>query len=203
VVTVSVIGTGMEAIQAAAIQMLVTNLPAALAAEQASWVTADATMESVLGHGIPLPVALETIPSQNIYPGHVPSLIEAPLHKYPNLCVLVDQLSGDTDTLDNFWVPTAALAVEIMVKSGFYDTDDATGVGEEICNRRILRTVNAVATVFEQNRTLGGVVEPFSDPQRISVSDVFVRREEKSRGPRWFWQGARIDYNVPKIQRAY
>jgi hypothetical protein len=202
---ITVTGTGQEEIARAMLLQLVDDLPAAITAEAAAWASRDTALEAILQQGIDLPVAVEQIPTNRMYLGHRPSLIDASVDYYPNLAVMVDGSSQGVDAaLDQVFSIRCTAFVEVMVKAGPYDQEDKTGVGEDLVNRRIQRTANAIVNVFNTGqRTLGGLVEEIADPASVRISDVFVRREEKARGPRWFWQGARIDYPVLKIMRGY
>jgi hypothetical protein len=198
-------GTGMEQIARAMLLQLVANLPTAITTEANDWTQRDVDLEAVLQQGITLPITVEQIATNRMYLGHRPSLIEAPVDFYPNLAVMVDGSAAGPDLgLDQVFSMRDTAFIEVMVKAGPYDQDDHSGVGEDLVNRRIQRTVNAVVNVFDTGpRTLGGLVQEIPDPASVRISDVFVRRDEKSRGPRWFWQGARIDYAVSKIMRGY
>lgn len=202
---ISLTGTGQEEIQRAATLLMAANLSAAIVAEAASWTVLDQQMETIMGQGVPLPIVVEDVPTTRIYPGHRPSLIEASVDLYPNVSVMCAGSGSDADRgLDQVWSRICNLVVETMVKAGPYDEEDRSGIGEDICNRRAQRLTNAVISVVTNNNTLGGLVEPITDtPARVLISDVFVRREEKGRGPRWLWQVSRIEWAVSKIELAF
>jgi hypothetical protein len=96
---------------------------------------------------------------------------------------------------------TTRLWIEVMVKSigsdAFTDAEDAAAA--EAVNNRLMRTAQAVHTTMKAGpaRTLNGAVPKIGQIlPTITNGDVFVRRQEKGRGPRWFWQGARLEYVI-------
>lgn len=202
--TIDITGTGMEQIGREVLLILATHLNDELAVVEAAWAERDAALEAAIPHGTP-PITLERFEALNMHLGHIPSLIEAPVHQYPNLAVLVDT-SGTANAdaqLDHAWARVDNLAVEMMVKAGPYDRDDTSGIGEDVCNRRVQRTIEAAVRVLAAHRTLDGLVQEIPEMVRVAISDVFVKYDEDDRGPKFFWQGARLDYSIPTIQQAY
>jgi hypothetical protein len=96
-----------------------------------------------------------------------------------------------SDQYDQIDVYRDNLFVEIMVKA----TQDE---GEEIVNRRVQRTAEAVNICILRNETLNGIVAGFDTAPTLRLSDVFTRKERTAYGPEWFWQGARLEYAVRK-----
>jgi hypothetical protein len=186
-------------IQKAAVTILYGNLNAAIDAINATNAVLDAAWYTGLSRTDPM-FAAEHIPGDNFYAGHVPGLINAPVAKYPNVACIANSGTPQESTDDWGEMYTLTLAVEIMCKShSIGDADDETQAQLEV-NARVQRTMEAVHAVLstETNRTLGGLVPKIAATPAVIVSDVFTRREEKSRGPKWFWQGARLEYAVDK-----
>jgi hypothetical protein len=134
---------------------------------------------------------VEPIEPDNIYEGHRPSLIKAPVDRYPNCSVWTVRAvpAPGSASLDQVSVYRDLAFVEVMVKSAD---------SEEEVNRRLLRTVEAANIVVMQDPTLGGTVHGIDDDVTVNVSDVFTRTERTAYGPEWYWQGARLEYTVRK-----
>lgn len=177
---------GMESLGLDVLLRLAASVNTAIHAQTSLWSSRDLDYASAMGLTY-TPVIMEDIDKANMHLGHVPALIDAPIEQYPNLSVLSPDLSpvptGGWDQGDDY---ALTFYVEIMVKDI---------VSQELVNRRAQRTMNAVHSVVMGDKTLGG---KYSDLHvtAAGVSDVFIRREAKSRGPEWYWQGARLDYRV-------
>lgn len=182
--------TGLEQTQRSAFLTLFDFLNVAIDFVESNWAASD--LEFAAHIGIPLlPFTLERIEPQNFYEGHRPSLIQAPVEKYPNVSIWCVRSSPhpESDMSDNVDVWNNLLYVEIMCKSL---------LDEGEVNKRISRTVEAAHLVMINNPTLGGVVAGIEGDVSVSISDVFTRRENTSYGPNWYWQGARLEYVVRK-----
>jgi hypothetical protein len=187
--------SGLEVVQTEALVVLYEQLNDALTDMEIHCAHADGLLADRLGVDVPT-LTLEPIdqtprldsPFGNFYIGHRPSLIDAPIEHYPNVCVIADRFDPiggfdqGTDVLDR-------LRIEIMVKS----LD-----GEESVNKRIVRTADAVLAVIQANTTLNGTVAGLEDQQRGFIGAVFPRESQTSYGSRWYWQGARLDFTVRK-----
>lgn len=178
-----------ELIGRSALMQLLASVNTEIAIHASAWAARDMELDSVRGLSYS-PVELEAVAYEHMYHGHIPTLIDAPLELYPNLSVMASRVS---DIPNGGWdqeghLHRVELAVEVMVKSL---------ESEENVNKRIQRTSDAVNQVILNDPTLRGLVSS-TEFVSVDVSDVFVRREEKSRGPRWFWQGARLEYTIDK-----
>lgn len=185
---------GLERLGREVLLRLAASVNSAIHAQTSTWAAADLDFASQMGITYS-PLVLESITKANMHLGHVPALIDAPIEQYPNLSVLAPDIkplptaSAGWDQGDEY---LASFYVEIMVK----DVES-----QENVNKRCQRTLDAVNSVI--------VAEPsftarysYLSLNAVGVSDVFIRREIKSRGPEWFWQGARLDYQV-RIPVAY
>jgi hypothetical protein len=180
---------GIEAIQRAAFVQLFADLNPALAQMSLYMTSSDEQIAALTG--IPYePTSVEPIVVENFYEGHRPSLINAPIEKYPNCAVMANQATpGVPDLIDQADAYRCVLAVEIMVKS--YENEGTT-------NRRVQRTAEAVNVALMKDQTLGGAVASFDAPPVVVIGDLFVRKERTSYGPEWYWQGARLEYAIRK-----
>lgn len=170
------------------IKILYDNLNNKITSLSSGWATADAAYFTSIGRTNP-GITVETIDSSNFYPGVVPSLINAPIENYPNVAAFAYLANPQISRDDNADFLTVALRIEVMVKS----------VNSELeVNSRLSRTLQAAQRVMMDNRTLNGLVLKIGVP-RETKGDVFVRREEKSRGDRWFWQGGALEFTVDKF----
>jgi hypothetical protein len=181
---------GKELIQRQAIIVLYNHLNTKIAEMNGVWAQEDADFYSALNLGN-VDFFVEPIEDFNFYAGTIPSLINAPIENYPNVCAIcyfgnVPSSSDDTGELYN-----ATLGIEIMVKS--LDS-------EQEVNSRIQKTLDAVHLTFMdslENRTLNNTILSLNAPVS-SVGDVFARREKTSHGDRWYWQGGALQYTVNK-----
>lgn len=193
----------LERIARAAIKILYDGLNTEIAAQNSTWgATAnwwdDASFWTSIGQET-RSITVETIQADNFYVGHVPSLIDAPIDRYPNVCALA--YSGDIIPSTDDWSEQYAvmLAVEIMVKAECDATKPdqaADRLAAELVNARTHRTLAAVKKVLEADRNFKQLVPRVSNTPNEVVTNVFVRREERGHGPRWFWQGARLDFRI-------
>lgn len=181
---------GLEQIQRQAFYVLFENLNSTI--DEIATAMDQSDQEFAVRTGRPYEqIIIENIDNQNFYEGHRPSLIKAPVERYPNVSIwgvravptpesaLLDQISSYSDLL----------YVEIMANSP-KDEGEA--------NKRLLRTVEAANVCIMRDTTLQGAVFGLNTDPSLNVSDVFTRRERTSYGPEWYWQGARIEYAVRK-----
>jgi len=144
---------------------------------------------------------VEHIEQGNFYPGHVPSLMDAPIDKYPNLAVMANRADALPSTDDWAEQYAVGLAVEIMCRaecSSDRPSQDEDARAAELVNMRINRTVVAAHKVMMSDaaRSFMSLVPKIGNTPNVITTDVFVAHQEKGRGPRWFWQGARLDYRI-------
>jgi hypothetical protein len=197
-------GLALEAMQRMAIRILHAELDAELVMVAAEKAQEDADFYTEMGLE-PQEITLE--PVAKFHAGHRPSLIEAPLEDYPNVSTMAYNAvarAGSDDTA--VWYDTR-LAVEVMVKAIGGTLEERFSrenqAAEELVNVRIQRTADAAHRVMLRHRTLDGLVTQLGDTPTVNVGDVFERRANKGVGSRWLWQGARLDYVVPKYVELY
>lgn len=180
---------GLERVGRQMLLQLYDGLNTEIAARNTLWVSRDQTFATQTGLVVP-PITLETVVATNFHHGHIPSLIDAPVEKYPNVAVLASSArpTGGDSGIDQGDEYIITAYVEIMIKSL---------VSQEETNARALRMAEAVHTVIMRDTTLGGIVTG-ADLVSADITDVFIRREAKARGTEWFWQGSRLDYNIRK-----
>lgn len=181
---------GLEIVQRQALFMLMDNVNPVL--EEVNFFMQELDEELADKTGVPfVPTTVEEIAPQNFVEGHRPSLISAPLENYPNCAVWAvrAQPTPGSNDFDQLSVHSDVIYIEIMVKSI---------ESEEMVNRRIHRTTEAVHIVMNQDRTLNGTVSGYLTDPVIDISDVFTRKGRTSYGQHWFWQGARLQYSVRK-----
>jgi len=143
---------------------------------------------------------VEAIANENFYPGTIPSLINAPIEKYPNVCVICYRGSPKTSQDDLGENYTHTLAVEIMVKSGtFLDNDPVEHIifNEQEVNSRIQKTLDAAHLTLLDNRRLNNTIPELPAPE-ATIGDLFVRRTAGGQGDKWYWQGGTLQYNLDK-----
>lgn len=196
-------GIGLEEIATAAFTVLHGALNAELAQIEASKVDSDRMLDEMRGKQFE-PVTLEPIERGNFHLGHVPSLIVdengyAPeLNRFPAVSVMCyrAQPSPGGALFDHANEYADSLYVESIVTAG---PDDGTGRMEEVCDKRIWRTVEAVNNVLMRNQTLNGNVVALEQPTAV-VSEVFLRpQSDLNTEITWFWQAGRVEYVVTKF----
>lgn len=193
--------TGLEQLQRAALQILHDNLNSQLITTEAVWSSRDLAFATSMNQ-VYKQITLEPIPDANFYSGHKPSLIEKGPDYFPSVTVLAyaSGIGGDTD-IDQAYGLRNSIAIETLVKTGFYPDDDITGVGEDIVNARIQRTTDSILAVMAHNRTLGGLVNSISDTPGVQISEVFALSDDRT--GRWYWQASRIDLTVNRLSAIY
>lgn len=181
--------SGIEETQRSALIRLFDGVNAAITEREAMGRVSDEALANHMGVTY-VPLEVELIDNLNFYEGHRPSLIKAPIDKYPNLSIWgvratphVESASSDHTNITN-----VLLFIEVMCKA----------IEEGDVNKRLVRTVEAVNSVMQEDPTLGGGVTGFTSDPTLNLSDVFVRREQTSYGDLWYWQGARLEYVVRK-----
>jgi len=189
---------GLEAAQREALIVLFDGLNEKIDEMEATWETEDEALMDALNRGNPN-FTIEKIDESNFYPGTIPSLINASIDKYPNVCIIcyrgIPKRSFD-DTAENY---TDTLAVEIMVKSGPFDGEnlsDALFYEQEV-NSRIQKTIDAAHLTLLDNRDLNNTIIELPAP-RVTIGDIFVRRDEQGTGAKWLWQGGSLEYDMDK-----
>jgi hypothetical protein len=188
----------LERIQREALTILFDGLNDKINVMQPTWVAEDESLLYALGRGNS-GWTVEEVPDENFYPGTIPSLIKAPVEKYPNVCVICYRGVPRNSLDDTAELYMNVMAVEIMTKSGFYDPNDVadTIFHEQEVNSRIQKTLDAAHLTLLGNRTLNQVVPEIPAPN-VSVGDIFVRTERDGAGNKWLWQGGSLEYNLDK-----
>lgn len=191
---------GTERIAYQTLLLLISGLNTALAAEDAKWSTLDLALAQALEIDY-IPCTSNQVLKPHYYLGHRPSLIEASITEYPNVAVMADQAMPSSDQGEGYEGFQVRLWIEAMVIDGPYDPQ-VKGYerdGEDLCNRKSQRMMEAIHNVLVSNRNLTGIVEEITDPPRAFVSDCLVRSEDTSYGSDYFWQMARLEYVVRKV----
>lgn len=195
----------MELVQRQALMVLFDGLNNMISSMNATWQAEDDALMSHLGRG-DATWTVEQIANENFYPGTIPSLINAPIGKYPNVCVVCYTANPPDSSDDQGELYTHVLAVEIMVKSGTFDADgnDLTQglFQEQQVNSRIHKTLDAAHLTLLANKHLNNTVPDLPAPS-VTVGDLFIRREANGQGARWYWQGGSLIYNLSKYVDLY
>jgi hypothetical protein len=176
------VSLSLELVGKRALSVLKDNLNTELDAQYTLWQTIDSSL------GYPL-VRNEYVRPENFYHGHRPSLIDAPVDKYPNVCSMAWQATPEVERLDEMNKYQIILFIESMCKS----VED-----EEELNSRVQRMTDAIHTCFMKNKSLGGTTVRLGDTPRATLSEIFVRPEIRGHGDRFLWQGSRLEYSIEK-----
>lgn len=197
-------GLGLERIQREAFLVLFKNLNEEIGLLESAWTTLDNELAVETGRDFDA-ITLERVEDFNFHMGHRPSLIEAPIQRYPNVSVMAYQVRPEgVNQIDQMSQSLDRLFVEVMVKSPQYktSTEEATDgqvEAERIVNSRIQRMTDAVNNVLQSNRTLNGTVQEIIGIPSVIISDVFPRASNTSYGQPWLWQGSRLEYEISKL----
>lgn len=193
--------TGLETLQRAVLQILHDNLNSELITTEAVWAPKDIAWAASMNQ-IYKEVELEPIQDRNFFSGHQPSLIKRGPDSFPAVTVLAyNSAQGGDTAYDQAWGLQERVAVETLVKAGFYPEDDISGIGEDIVNGRIQRTTDAIIAVLAHNRTLGGLVAAIGDTPTVQISEVFAVSDDQT--GRWYWQASRIDLIITRLSAVY
>lgn len=191
----------LERCARAAYLILVDELNDELALVEAEWATLDAAEATARGVAYQA-VAVERIAAENFYRGHKPSLLMAPsTSRFPSICVYAYSATPDARwDNDQAKAYRNTITVEVLVKSGPYGEDAYAGWGEELADRRLQRTMEAVLRVLVRNRGLGGIVpRGGADIPTLSTSEVFEVELDDTVEGRWYWQGCRLEWPIRKL----
>jgi len=188
-------GIGLEDVSFAAFEALYDGLNYQLGVVQTERVPRDQKMAAMRNQEYQL-VELERVESQNFFLGHVPSLIldETPVENYPVVSVMAYRADPDPSdsSNDQMSVYVDRLYTETIVKSSPKE-------GEEMCNRRIWRTCDAIHRVLSLNQDLNGSIFGLGTSPTVIISEVFTRSYSDTDDTDWFWQAGRIEYGVSKF----
>lgn len=190
--------TGLERLEREAVLILSEQLNIELASQEVTWAPLDLDFQQRMGREI-TSYPLEQIPNNNLHYGHKPSLIRMELEQIPFVAILAysSEPGGGLD-IDTGHAVIDTMSIEVMVKAGPYNRD-YLDPGEELVNRRMKRTVDAIYAIFNQRpgKTLNGLVLDMSDPPTVAISNVFVRTESaKGYGGEYLFQGCRMEYDL-------
>lgn len=191
---------GLERFAREVLILMIDNLETELGVQDAKWVTLDQELAVKLQMDY-VPCNSDPVLPRNFVMGHKPSLIEAPIEKYPNLAVMSYESFPSPDQGDQYFGVTNTLFIESMVIDGPYD-QGSPGVfdeyGEDLVNKKVQRMNEAIHAIICANRTLGGYAFEITNPPRSRISDCFRRRDINS-GADYYWQMTRLEYNINKI----
>ncbi len=195
---------GLELIGRQIALVLVHQLNEEIAVQESAWQSLDEEFYSLTGITNSQPITLERVPATHIYIGHIPTLIDAPPARYPNVSILPFSSRANGKSIDLYHGTSVTVQIDVMCKAGPYpDSDASPSPGEEFVNKRTQRTVEAVAAVMTRNQNLEGLTTELSGPPSIELSDVFGKHLHRDKGPRYWWQGGRLEYRFDRLVQAF
>src|SRR6266566_8991289 len=112
----------LEEISRGAMTVLFDNLNTQITAQNTAWSARDTAFFAHLNR-TNLNIQAESVAPGNFYYGHVPSLIDAPIEKYPNISCMafnVIPVAGEDDWMEEYAI---RMAIEVIVKSDAATTD--------------------------------------------------------------------------------
>jgi hypothetical protein len=198
-----VTGTGLERVQVAAWRLLAVNLNDEIDFMQPAWDAIDQETADIAGTTY-VPVTMEHVALQDYFRGHRPSVLTAPINRFPAVAVLTS-MSRFTPIVDSDQgqAQVITMAIELVVRSAEItgQTYEATVTAEDQVNSRCLRTVDAIRNVIARSPSLGGSVAPIAEEPIVRILNVAQRRERTTSGLPWLIQGARLEYMVERPAR--
>jgi hypothetical protein len=182
-------GIGLEIIQREIALILFDELNDEIEAQSELWELRDKDWNKTTGQDIG-GTKLEKVKSENFHQGHRPSLVEKlPKPNYPNISIMVyagRPTNFSIDQATNFQIRAD---IEIMCKSEKSESE---------VDRRIHRTTEAVHQVLTRNENLNRTSLGWENDPTVQITDIFKRREQQGGGKDWYWQAARISYNLTR-----
>jgi hypothetical protein len=178
-------GVGLELVQREVASILYDELNPEIDLQQELWEDRDFEWNQKTGQESE--TIIEHIDPQNFEIGHKPSLIKdpIPIDRYPNVASIVYQSNPSDRVIDQATNMQPILDIEVLIK----------GETETQCDRRIHRTTEAIHQVMTRNENLNGLSLGWGNDPTITITDLFVTPYE---GKDWFYQGARIRYNLTR-----
>ena len=190
----------LEQMSRATVEILYDNLNTQIDNQNSIWIARDNEFFTHVNR-TNLNIAAEHVDPSNLFYGHIPSLIDAPIERYPNVSVMtfnVIPVAGEDDSMEEY---ALRMAIEIMVKSDAAATDKYSEIDDDtalIVNSRLLRTVSAVRECLadRSNRNLNNTVPKFGNTPIMNIGDVWAAKVDRGHQARFFWQGARLEYRI-------
>lgn len=179
----------------ATLKILFDQLNDKLEDMESVWQIEDEDFWVSVNRGVP-DWSMENVPEENFHEGADPSLINSPIEYYPSVYVFCHQGNPTSSSDDTGELYAFTLDVELMAKSGSFTEVFDLNLANQ-ASMRLNRLQEAVSLVILENRTLGGLVTDINAPS-MSKSQIFVKREDKGKNPKFYWQGGVLRYTVFK-----
>lgn len=198
-------GIGSEQIVRAAIAQIQSNLEQATAQVQEVWDARDQDFAEQFDR----PYRQTIIPQvtlKNYYTGQKPSLVEAPLDRWPSITVYCGNHSPAPAQPDEFGVTSIPLFIEVLCETGPIaeaDLHDTEGIEAEDKVFRIAeRLASAVHISVTSDPTLGGVLTgPIQGPPTVISAPPYARKASKGAGDNHIFTGRQLQY--PALKNIY
>lgn len=194
---------GAEDLQWGLFQALYKNLNTKLGVEEARGQQLDSAFNTLTSRRLVI-VSLDRFDPDHFHMGHRPSLIESSPDEWPALAVMTFAAGPSSlQTADQMTATRLTASIECITHAGPF-TVNAQGKidedGEEIVDRKIKRTAEAIHAVIAEHRYLDGYVFPDEETPTVTWGEVFVRdgRSGTDAEGRYLWQGVRLQYNYNK-----
>lgn len=193
-------GLGTEEIQRAVITQIRAHLADEIAGLKDLWDARDRDYCAMIGAQFE-PTIIPKVKDSNFYTGTKPSLVQAPLDRWPSITAFCGELVPAGDQPDHFGTLNIPIYVEVLCAAGPVEQEEiynAKGiVTEEILDRMLSRLTDAVHLCIMRNPTLGILAGNLTPPSLIT-SQPFARAEEKGTGTRYIFQGRQLSYSGQK-----
>lgn len=189
---------GFGEVGRAAWMLLFDNLNDEIDKQSDRWKEPDLALQELTGGNVG-EVELEHVEPQNFHASPHKSIINAPPEAFPNVSVMAYATMPSTDPLDQIEGVQLRLYIECCAKAGPVTEGNEVDF-ETIVHRRIERMTEAVNTLVMRNKEILGVAHPGIElPPRGGIGQQsWVKHKEGNRGPRYLWQGSRLEYQLSR-----
>lgn len=189
---------GFEPVTRAARLCLAQYINDEIDAQSEKWASEDLALQALgFDPGVGQ-IEVEHISSEHLHEGPHLSLLRADIEAFPNCSVMAYQVSPSGEQFDQFDNVDLVLFAETMVIAGPVTAGQEVA-WETIVHRRIQRTTEAVNASILRDRTLMGTVTPIQSIPRGGVNNSSeLKPKEGGKGPKYLWQGSRLQYAIQR-----
>lgn len=189
---------GFEPVGRACRVVLLEGLNDEITRQQERWHAADLVLQELgLDEGVGQ-TAVQPVQPRNLFEGPHKSLLTSPPDRFPNVSMAAYIVAPSGEQFDQFDTSDLTLFVENMAIAGPVQKDQET-VFETIVHRRIQRMTEAVVATIRQSGTLLNTVNPIQVPPRGGIGNAtWLGKPDKGAGPRYLWQGSRLQYTLKR-----
>lgn len=194
-------GDAGEMVQRAAILQIKTNIDAQMEVQENLWEQRDREYAQLMERAY-VKTPLAPIEADNFYTGQRPSLVEAPLERWPNVTARCEEAQAFGQQADQYDTFSMSLFVEVLCAVGpGPDPNDPVNDDHDLedqIDRQSHRLTAAVHCAIRLDPSLGGMIHPIQNPPTITPSLLWTRKgdEAPGSGDYYYFQGKQLKYTV-------